>query len=144
MAKGARIPLQHAERFILGGAARFLFTNTETSNTRWFLVKEKDEETSYVYSTKPYLYIGKIKFREFLSAKTNPSQTELISLITIFEYVWKRITDLTLKDTIHVMHLGQCGVCGRPLTDPESILRGIGPVCLSKLQKRRSHGKETQ
>jgi len=25
--------------------------------------------------------------------------------------------------------LGQCGICARTLTDPESIARGIGPVC---------------
>ncbi len=26
----------------------------------------------------------------------------------------------------------RCGVCGRPLTSPESIQRGIGPECLRK------------
>lgn len=28
---------------------------------------------------------------------------------------------------------GVCAVCGRLLTDPDSIARGIGPICLSKL-----------
>lgn len=28
--------------------------------------------------------------------------------------------------------LGSCGVCGRTLTDPESIAAGIGPVCAGK------------
>lgn len=28
---------------------------------------------------------------------------------------------------------GVCGVCGRTLTDPESIEAGIGPVCASKV-----------
>lgn len=28
--------------------------------------------------------------------------------------------------------VGACGVCGSPLTDPESIRLGIGPVCLKK------------
>lgn len=27
---------------------------------------------------------------------------------------------------------GQCGVCSRPLEDPESVARGIGPVCAKK------------
>lgn len=31
----------------------------------------------------------------------------------------------------------ECGVCGKELTDPESIPRGIGPVCLGKAT--RSH-----
>lgn len=29
-------------------------------------------------------------------------------------------------------HEGRCGRCGRTLTDPESIKRGIGPVCDGK------------
>ena len=28
---------------------------------------------------------------------------------------------------------GICGVCGAPLTDPESVARGIGPVCATKI-----------
>lgn len=27
---------------------------------------------------------------------------------------------------------GSCGVCGRVLEDPESVARGIGPVCINK------------
>jgi hypothetical protein len=29
----------------------------------------------------------------------------------------------------HFLHVGKCGCCGRPLTNPESIATGIGPVC---------------
>lgn len=29
--------------------------------------------------------------------------------------------------------VGRCGVCNRTLTDPESITRGIGPVCAERL-----------
>lgn len=29
----------------------------------------------------------------------------------------------------HIEHAGHCGKCGRTLTDPESIHRGIGPEC---------------
>jgi hypothetical protein len=29
--------------------------------------------------------------------------------------------------------LGRCGICNRTLTDAESIQRGIGPVCASKV-----------
>jgi hypothetical protein len=28
--------------------------------------------------------------------------------------------------------VGSCGVCGSPLTDPQSIALGIGPICLQK------------
>jgi hypothetical protein len=29
----------------------------------------------------------------------------------------------------HGIATGSCGCCGRELTDPESIERGIGPIC---------------
>lgn len=29
--------------------------------------------------------------------------------------------------------IGRCGICHRTLTDPESIARGIGPVCAERL-----------
>jgi hypothetical protein len=32
----------------------------------------------------------------------------------------------------HGLESGSCSVCGRDLTDPESIARGIGPICAEK------------
>lgn len=34
---------------------------------------------------------------------------------------------------IELWHEGTCGMCNRPLTDPVSIARGIGPECAAKL-----------
>lgn len=31
--------------------------------------------------------------------------------------------------------VSKCGICGKPLTDPNSIANGVGPECLSKLGK---------
>lgn len=40
-------------------------------------------------------------------------------------------TDATL--TAYGKLTGRCGMCGLELTNPESIERGIGPICLGKL-----------
>lgn len=41
---------------------------------------------------------------------------------------------LTLEEAASFGHLhGLCAVCGRTLTDPKSVERGIGPVCAGKL-----------
>ena len=37
-----------------------------------------------------------------------------------------------LPAELEVWHEGRCGACGRALTDPESIARGIGPTCARK------------
>ena len=38
-----------------------------------------------------------------------------------------------LQDNFEVLHLGTCGRCKRPLTDPESLKTGLGPICRKKV-----------
>jgi hypothetical protein len=33
---------------------------------------------------------------------------------------------------VEVLHDGRCGRCGRPLTHPDSIQSGIGPICAQR------------
>jgi hypothetical protein len=40
--------------------------------------------------------------------------------------------DPALHSQMFGIQLGICGICGSPLTDPESIARGIGPICFGK------------
>jgi hypothetical protein len=46
--------------------------------------------------------------------------------------VHAHVTDGPMPAELEVWHQGSCGKCGRPLTVPESIASGIGPVCASK------------
>lgn len=41
--------------------------------------------------------------------------------------------DPTTYSSEYGKHTGTCGVCSRLLSDPESVARGIGPVCARKL-----------
>lgn len=48
--------------------------------------------------------------------------------------VWSLIEhDPDVAMTDYGLQSGVCGRCGSPLTDPQSLARGIGPKCLSKL-----------
>jgi hypothetical protein len=42
------------------------------------------------------------------------------------------IDDPLMHSQLFGAAVGACGVCGSPLTDPESIRLGIGPICLKK------------
>jgi hypothetical protein len=42
------------------------------------------------------------------------------------------VKDPALASQAFGMQVGACGICGSPLTDPESIARGIGPICAKK------------
>ena len=53
------------------------------------------------------------------------------------------------KDPITAMNeygirIGSCGVCGRTLTDRDSRLRGIGPVCAARLDMEAAAPTESQ
>jgi hypothetical protein len=37
-----------------------------------------------------------------------------------------------LPGSVDVLHSGRCGRCGRTLTTPDSIERGLGPECAHK------------
>lgn len=50
-----------------------------------------------------------------------------------FRWFFDHLRQHQLPPKCEVWHEGQCGRCGRPLTDPESIERGIGPDCLAKM-----------
>ena len=46
------------------------------------------------------------------------------------------MTPMTLTEAAQFGHLhGICFVCCRPLTDPESVKRGIGPVCAKRFRR---------
>ncbi len=53
--------------------------------------------------------------------------------VKAFRYFFGHLCQHHLPPKCEVWHEGQCGRCGRPLTDPESIARGIGPDCLAKM-----------
>jgi hypothetical protein len=42
-----------------------------------------------------------------------------------------------LDANIELMHFGKCIVCGKPLTDADSIQIGIGPVCRNIKNKQK-------
>lgn len=49
--------------------------------------------------------------------------------------VYSAILDAGVKESsaLYGVSIGSCGVCGRTLTDAQSIASGIGPVCASKM-----------
>jgi len=50
-----------------------------------------------------------------------------------FLWLWcSLISGKSLPEGVQFWHQGTCGRCGRSLTDPESITRGLGPICAGK------------
>ncbi|MDE2426296.1 MAG: hypothetical protein KGO96_10370 [Elusimicrobia bacterium] len=105
-------------------------------SSRWFvsLMNGLDNESSFAY-------IGLLdcgtKFASLLDPRTPLCfrQTAKSRVgadapsVRGFTYFWRSISEGKMPCSMTVRHEGKCGRCGRKLTVPESIDRGIGPEC---------------
>ncbi len=49
-----------------------------------------------------------------------------------FAWILRHLINCVMPPGVEIYHHGRCGNCGRILTHPESIKRGIGPECYKK------------
>lgn len=81
-----------------------------------------------------YVYLGTIdaqgRWQHGGKSPIGPSAT----VSKAFGFFWTHPDHPDLE----VWHEGQCGCCGKPLTTPESIAVGLGPVCAAKPVARRT------
>ena len=52
--------------------------------------------------------------------------------------IWGGESDVLERCGFTVRHNGKCSHCGRNLIDPESVERGIGPVCWERLNRKET------
>jgi hypothetical protein len=86
----------------------------------WVIRKAKDSDNTYAMNKaflgKTWTYVRNGK--AMLANLVNIGQANI----------------LTLEEAVAIgQAVGHCVMCGAQLTDPESIRRGIGPVCATKL-----------
>lgn len=129
--------------YLLAGRAVFTVRNTTTGNRFTFKVtlaekrQESDPPTWFVAvlsgpdNTTSYRYLGLIRDGAYRpnfakTAADAPSQKAAYWLMS------RVLTGIDLPTGVEMRHSGRCGRCGRLLTDPESITRGLGPECASK------------
>lgn len=75
---------------------------------------------------------GYWKGRTFVKALGSDTEYKLPfkSQLSVLESIVAADAEKALIEYGH--RVGRCGVCGRTLTDPESISLGIGPICRAK------------
>jgi hypothetical protein len=124
--------------FIFAGKAIFTITNTNTGNRFTYKVRKAKDSDIYFVSvltgsdnTNDYSFIGYIKKGLFYSSKKSRISSEATSF-KVFSWFINNINKI--PSIVQVLHEGKCGRCGRKLTTPESIERGIGPECVKLMQ----------
>lgn len=81
-----------------------------------------------------YEYIGIVDMASGNLRLTKASRrTEGSPDVLTFRWLMKHLFGDKQLANAKVHHEGKCGCCGRKLTVPESITRGIGPECFSRL-----------
>jgi hypothetical protein len=79
-----------------------------------------------------YQYMGVVSNGTFkLTAKSKYGADSVP--VRAFQFFWKHIAQDRMPPEMEIRHEGACGRCGRKLTVPASIDRGIGPECWGKM-----------
>lgn len=128
------LPKQYVSQFVTAGNAIVTIESGNTGKRYTYRIqKSKDGRVYFVglltgsnndsnYSYLCYFNnVNAIKFskKSCFSADAEPS--------VAFTYFMKHLKNVPEK--LHVYHSCRCGRCGRTLTTPESIERGLGPEC---------------
>lgn len=80
-----------------------------------------------------FRYVGLIGTDESFRLTRKSAYDDTACCTKAFRYYWTHVQAGSLPDKLKVRHEGRCGRCGRTLTTPESIDRGIGPECAEKM-----------
>jgi hypothetical protein len=126
--------------YLLAGRAVLTIVNRQTGGRFTFKITRaeakspNDPPTWFVAAlagTDHYQYLGFIRAGRYLPnllkvAADAPTQKAASWLLP------RMLEKHPLPGSVDVLHSGRCGRCGRTLTTPDSIERGLGPECAHK------------
>lgn len=117
-AKPASLTLDNAQQLVPEG--RYAVTGKDGA-TDFYKVEHGKPGTKWA----SFLFLSQQCSDDYVPVKAVP-----VKLAVLAKIVADGILDAAKR---YGTELGVCGVCAKTLTDPESIAKGIGPVCESKL-----------
>lgn len=142
---------ENALRYMLGGRAYVNISNEISQQQRRFFILAVNEQGKTPKEVKVFVldrykvfidpigdkrkFLGNIREDRFTpdsSLKIN--SPKIYEYATNFNFIWKNLHNRELPTIYHILHLGNCSVCGRPLVDAPSLEIGIGPICLKRIQ----------
>lgn len=129
-----------ALRFMLAGKATFTVRSAKTGDHLTYQVrnwKKARMGTLHFVSVRSgddFACVGVISNEASFDRGRRPDLPADDPRVRGFGYVFEHLKyQKQMPPRCEVWHEGQCGRCGRALTDPESIERGIGPECIKKV-----------
>jgi len=135
---------EQIKTFIRGGKATFTLESIKTGKHYTFRANkvEKDDGGAVIFvslltAPEEYNYLGTIFVDAdggmvYRATAKSPDNPKLHAVVKFLLGNLNFDTDMESRGMIF-RHEGTCCRCGRPLTTPESIDAGIGPVCREKM-----------
>lgn len=141
-----------AKGFILAGNAYFTVRSVKTGTRYTYRVNRakcsrcgKTDCQCWAYpnyfvalltgpdNTEDYQYLGMLgQAHEFRLTRAS-RMDDASAPVKAFKYVWGWLQRGQMPPQCEIWHEGRCGRCGRRLTVPESVERGIGPECAGRM-----------
>lgn len=128
------------KRFLLAGDAHVTFVSQRTGTRFTYRVAAPKEGpgagvrfVSVLAGPDAYTFLGTI-FRDngrFAWSKKSPVGEGAPS-VKAFAWCWRHLVAGDMPPELEIWHEGKCGKCGRRLTDPASISRGLGSTCAGR------------
>lgn len=129
----------HILAFLLAGNAHATFVSQRTGTRFTYRVsvpKRRDANAgepphfvSVLTGPDHYEYLGCIYRRTMYAHGRKSRIGEDATSAKTFAWLWKFLSAGQMPPECEVWHEGRCSKCGRQLTDPESIARGLGAKC---------------
>lgn len=117
--------------FMLGGNSEFTIFQEPNIQYKYNLKMNEERTLAFLYMGGNYQgFIKKEngKYVFYIGSKGNRNY----NIQAVNGLLWVLNRGGNLPDKVKVYHHGRCSVCGRKLTDSESIRRGMGPTCRAK------------
>lgn len=136
---------QHILKLLFAGKSTITFKSKATSKHYTFKIRKapkafKDERLFFVSvlngpdNSSDFAYVGMVNSEtKYFGTTTRSRYTTESTCFKAFDYTLRHIIIGDYDKTVEVLLSGKCARCGRTLTEPESIKRGIGPFCESQL-----------
>lgn len=124
-------------QFVQAGNATFTLVSKVTGARRTYKMRESDRAGMFFVQvmTGPdnendFQYLGIVRNGSYEIGKKSRI-TRDSPAHQAFDWFWRRVAANApvMFTALEVWHEGRCGCCGRKLTVPESVERGIGPEC---------------
>ena len=125
-----------AKAYLFAGKATITIKSLASGNHYTYRInKSFDGHVFFVKvlcDSDQYVYVGILRSKDEgnITLTQKSTMTQDTPAVKAFDYMLSHVQQNSIPNMLEIRHEGTCGRCGRQLTHPDSIDRGIGPECI--------------